>query len=479
MNVLIVDDIAANRKLLRAILEAGGHRALDAADGVEALRVLGGEKVDAVVSDILMPKMDGYRLCHELRHSEQFAFLPFILYSATYSSPADRKLAADLGADKFIEKPAPAAQILAALAEVTAAERRVPPGRLHPPPEKELLEEYNSRLVAKLEDKALALERQTQALARTNAELQGEIARRERAEEERGQMGKNLEQVQQELVKSSRLAGMAEIATSVLHNVGNVLNSVNVASGRLQESLARSKAGNLSKVVALMREHQADLGAFLSADAKGQQIPEYLAQLAEHLACEQTKALEELTQLQKNIEHIKAVVTRQQNSARVSGVAQTLEVAELVEDALRINADSFEHHQIRIRRELQDLPKVTVDKSRVVQILVNLLRNAGQACQESGPQEKIVTVRASAAESGIRIDVCDTGCGIAAENLARLFARGFTTWKDGHGFGLHSAVLSAQEIGGSLSARSDGPGRGATFTLELPATCMRGLAETA
>src|ERR1700678_78434 len=122
MNLLIVDDLATNRKLLRVTLEAAGHSALEAADGVEALQILGRKTVDAVISDILMPNMDGFRLCHEIRKSERLHSLPFIIYTSTYTSPEDMKLAQTVGADKYLTKPAPASAMLAALWEVTDKE---------------------------------------------------------------------------------------------------------------------------------------------------------------------------------------------------------------------------------------------------------------------------------------------------------------------------------------------------------------------
>src|ERR1700690_2907102 len=118
MKILIVDDIATNRKLLRVTLEAEGHTTLEAADGVEALQILTGETVDAVISDILMPNMDGFRLCHALRKSERLHALPFIIYTSTYTSPDDMKLAQTVGADKYLTKPAPIAEVLNALREV-------------------------------------------------------------------------------------------------------------------------------------------------------------------------------------------------------------------------------------------------------------------------------------------------------------------------------------------------------------------------
>jgi PAS domain S-box-containing protein len=272
----------------------------------------------------------------------------------------------------------------------------------------------------------------------------------------------------QELVEASRHAGMAEFATGVLHNVSNVLNSVNVASSCVAESLKKSKAASLGKVAALMREHQADLGTYLTADPKGKQLPGFLGQLAEHLVAEQQAALNELAQLQKNIEHIRTVVTMQQSCAKASAGVDTHKISDLVDDALRMNANGLSRHDIQVVKEFQEGLAINVEKHKVLQILVNLFRNARQACETSDQPEKKLTIRASNGGDRVRISVTDNGVGIAAENLDRIFVRGFTTKKDGHGFGLHSGAMAAREMGGALLVHSDGPGAGATFTLELP-----------
>jgi PAS domain S-box-containing protein len=278
-----------------------------------------------------------------------------------------------------------------------------------------------------------------------------------------------LEKTQKKLIEASRQAGMAEVATGVLHNVGNVLNSVNVAATCVADGLRRSKALSLSKVVALLREHETDLSAFFAADPKGKQLPAYLAQLAGHLAGEQAVALKELAGLQKNIEHIKDIVAMQQSFAKVSGVTETLGASDLVEDALRMNSSALARHDIQIVREFDAVPPLTVEKHKVLQILVNLITNAKYACDESERPDKQVTLRVTNGDGRVRIAVIDNGKGIPAENLTRIFAHGFTTKSDGHGFGLHSGALAAREMGGSLTVSSDGYGRGARFTLELPA----------
>jgi signal transduction histidine kinase len=133
-----------------------------------------------------------------------------------------------------------------------------------------------------------------------------------------------------------------------------------------------------------------------------------------------------------------------------------------------LNAGAFVRHGVTLRREFSEVPPITVDKHKVLQILVNLVRNAKYACDESGRSDKLITLRIEAAPAGVRISVIDNGVGIPAENMSRLFTHGFTTRVDGHGFGLHSGALAAQELGGSLTVTSDGPGCGAIFILELP-----------
>ena len=155
MKLVIVDDIASNRKLLRVTFEAEGHTTLEAADGIEALQILAREKVDAVLSDILMPRMDGYRLCHEIRTNERLRDLPIVMYTSTYTSPSDEKLALSLGADKYLRKPAPFETILTALHEAIAMPHSTP--RPEAWQEVEVLKRYSDRLVTKLEEKNVEL----------------------------------------------------------------------------------------------------------------------------------------------------------------------------------------------------------------------------------------------------------------------------------------------------------------------------------
>ena len=274
--------------------------------------------------------------------------------------------------------------------------------------------------------------------------------------------------LQQQLHDASRQAGMAEIATNVLHNVGNVLNSVNISASLVTDRVRKPRSSGLGKVAALLREHETDLPAFVATDERAKHLPVYLAQLAEHLTLDQQVTLQELESLRKNIDHIKEIVAMQQSYSKRVGVPERLSVADLVDDALRINAGSFTRHGVNLKCEFENAPEIVVEKHKVLQILVNLLRNARYACEASGKAGKEVVMRIRSDAVGVHISVTDNGIGIKPEHMARIFSHGFTTKKDGHGFGLHSGALAARDLGGALRVDSAGPGCGATFTLELP-----------
>jgi C4-dicarboxylate-specific signal transduction histidine kinase len=196
---------------------------------------------------------------------------------------------------------------------------------------------------------------------------------------------------------------------------------------------------------------------------------EFLSRVAERFAGLQAAQLEEVAALQKNIDHIKDIVAMQQRYACMAGLTETLNVTDLVEDTLRINTANLQRHAVQVVREFApELPAITTEKHKVLQILVNLVSNARFACEHSRREDKQIKVRVAHSDGLVRVQVIDNGVGIPPENLNRIFNHGFTTKKDGHGFGLHNSANMAKEIGGSLAVHSDGHGHGAIFTLELP-----------
>lgn len=272
----------------------------------------------------------------------------------------------------------------------------------------------------------------------------------------------------QQLVAVSRQAGMAEVATNVLHNVGNVLNSVNISCAVISEKVRKSQIDSVAKTADLLQRHQADLAAFFSTDPAGRKLTEYLGKLAERLSQEQAMIITELQSLSSNVDHIKDIVIMQQSYARVSGVTEMVPVEDLIEDALRLCAEALVRHHVRVVREYAKTPPVFIEKHKVLQILVNLISNAKSACAESGCSDKVITLRFTAERGTFRIAVIDNGVGIPSANLTCIFSHGFTTKANGHGFGLHGSVLAAREMGGDLQVHSAGSGSGTTFTLILP-----------
>ena len=303
------------------------------------------------------------------------------------------------------------------------------------------------------------INRVNHALQVANTDLEQRVERRTQS----------LREAQSELMESARLAGMAEIATNVLHNVGNVLNSVNISADLVARKLRSSKTQGLAKAVTMINEHKHDLGEFITGDERGKLLPGYLNQLVEAIAAEQQSMSDELTQLSKSVDHIKDIVSTQQSYAGVSTMEEPLHIRDLLEDALRMNSGALSRHNVTVIREYDDVPRVMADKHRLLLILINLISNAKQAMANLTDRPREITLLVKAIEDNtLRISVKDAGEGILPENMTRIFAHGFTTRKDGHGFGLHSCALAAVEMKGHLTAHSDGPGKGAVFTLELP-----------
>jgi signal transduction histidine kinase len=293
-------------------------------------------------------------------------------------------------------------------------------------------------------------------------ELQDQITARQRAHE-------RLADAQERLMLASRQAGMAEIATGVLHNVGNVLNSVNVSAAMINDSLARLRIEQFQKAAALLAGQGDQIIQFLTADPRGKALPGYLSELADNMSENQHQLQDEVKSLIKQIDHIKAIVSLQQNYSRFSSLQEKIDPLELMEDAVQINHAGLERYHIEIARDFQPTPNAFGDRHKTLQILINLLSNAKYAVKDNPDDRRRITLRLRLTpEPMIRFEVTDSGVGIAPENIDRIFNLGFTTKPTGHGFGLHSGANAAQEMNGRLLAQSNGLGCGATFILELP-----------
>jgi signal transduction histidine kinase len=276
-----------------------------------------------------------------------------------------------------------------------------------------------------------------------------------------------LRDTQSRLVEASRQAGRSDVATAVLHNVGNVLNSVNVSAALVHDIVTRLRTAGLSRIAAMIDEHRDDLGAFFRDDQRGQKLPSYFTQLQAVLDGDKAAAVTELQALIRNIDHIKVIVASQQSHVRPGGAVETFELHELLDDALRFSAPSCQPHGIEIVRDFDALPSVTLDRHKALQILMNLLANARDAVL-ARPGDRRITVHARGTGHELEITVEDNGCGVEPDQLDRIFQLGFTTKPSGHGLGLHYSACAATELHGRLTVHSAGPGHGAAFRLVLP-----------
>ncbi len=263
-------------------------------------------------------------------------------------------------------------------------------------------------------------------------------------------------------------AGMAEIASEVLHNVGNALNTVNTSAQVLGDKLRRSRIGGLSKATNLLAEQKSDLASFFASDPRAPKLVEYLIDLSNACASEQEAMLQELSTLKSRVEHINDVIRLQQSYATSTELLQKLDVTKMLDDAVAMHAELFALYDIQVERQYAKFPAFALNKSKIMQVLINLVKNGIESMISSGQPEPKMTLATGMEGENLIIEVTDSGMGIDPANVSSLFRSGFTTKPNGHGFGLHFCANTISAMGGSLTARSDGVGKGATFRIELP-----------
>ncbi|WP_428263950.1 trifunctional serine/threonine-protein kinase/ATP-binding protein/sensor histidine kinase [Haliangium sp.] len=276
---------------------------------------------------------------------------------------------------------------------------------------------------------------------------------------------------QDQLVTLSRQAGMAEIATGILHNLGNALNSIVVSVQLMHDRVNDLELKGFEQVTALLMDYADD--TFMSEDPRGKKVGQYLATVPRVLADTRRALLAENQHLHDSVQRIRDIVAQQRAYAAPVAVIQTCSPKGLIDEAVRLTALAHGDDGVELSSHCDDMPDVQVDRYGVIQILVTLLSNAKDAVTEATSEPGVASVRIDGEwDRGDRVvfRVTDNGVGITSENLHNVFAHGFTTKKGAHGFGLHNACNAAKSMGGELTCHSDGPGRGAVFTLELPMT---------
>jgi signal transduction histidine kinase len=274
------------------------------------------------------------------------------------------------------------------------------------------------------------------------------------------------EALQRQLRESSRQAGMAEIAIGVLHNVGNVLNSLGVATTTLGRNLKALRVEQLEQASALINDHRATLAAFLADDERGRHLPDYLKALSARLASEVESARVEIATIEQLLQHLRDIVSAQQAYAKIGGKFETVVLRELAESALLVLEPK--PASVDIVKCYEDVPPTVTDRHKLLQILVNLISNARDAVQASatGPHRIVIRIYRDAGQ--VVMSVEDSGVGIPEEVILNLWRFGFSTKPKGFGFGLHYSANAAREIGATITAQSAGPGKGSQFRVQLP-----------
>lgn len=279
-----------------------------------------------------------------------------------------------------------------------------------------------------------------------------------------------LQEMQEQLVTTARTAGKAEIAINVLHNVGNVLNSLNVSLNVLNEKVENSNAPRLGRITQLLSSHEDNIADFLTNDSKGKNVPNYLVQLSSALDHEIKSIQSELSIMGDDIDHVKSIISAQQTHAKTSGIIETIHLKEICDTATSISFAERDEQNIEILNEIPAGLTLHNDKHRLLDILLNLISNAADAIQAQNPDLGIISFQALQDETAatIELHVKDNGTGIADDDFDKLFSHGFTTKESGHGFGLHSCANAAKGLGGQLALESRGSDRGAIAKLTLP-----------
>jgi PAS domain S-box-containing protein len=524
MNILIVDDIPTDLKLLRAQLEAEGHAVFEAHDGVDALALLERQRVDVVISDILMPRMDGYRLCHEIRKHARLHDLPIILYTSSFTSLSDKKLALDVSADKYLKKPASVETIITALHEVIAKPHAAP--RAEALGEVEVLKEYSERLVSKLEEKNIALE-QANAKLRASEERFRQLAEhidevfwmtdvaknamiyispayekiwsrtceslyasprnwldaihpedRERIDQSalNNQPTGTYDEEYRIIRPDGTIRWIHGRAFPVRNQTGEVYRIAGVAQDITERKLAESQMLRTQRL-----ESIGTLAGGVAHDLNNALAPILMATELLRLEFPDTAASYlELIQAgaKRGADMVKQLLTFAKGA---EGERLLLQPRHLFKEMEKLIGSTFPKN-IELRTSYaKDLWTILGDATQLHQVLLNLCVNARDAMPNGGTltlkaeNVEIDTVYADAiteAKPGHYVvwRVMDTGTGIPPEILDRIFEPFFSTKgpEKGTGLGLSTVIGIVKSHGGFVRVYSV-PGQGTTFAIYLPA----------
>ena len=530
-SILVVDDTKLNRDLLSDWLAHKNYHVFTAENGEKAIALLKKEEsIDLILLDIMMPVMDGYQVLKYIKNTEEFKHIPIIMISALDEIDSIVRCIKE-GAEDYLIKPFNSFLLSA---RVSACVEKKELRDLEKVYTEQLIEEKNyiESIISAMNNMLIVTDKDlniqsinpatVNALKYQEKELIGKSMRvifADKSEYEKlsrqvysegniknierifvtkdgskipalfsfssiisihhkfknficvAQNISEIKEIQKQLFLLSHQAGMAEVAVSVLHNIGNVLNSVNVSIGMIRSTIQHNKLDNLQKIKKLIEDNSDEFNRFFVESSKGAILLKYIEELAGDWILQKEYFIKEVENLEKNFGHIKNIVARQQAFSHSRVIEEVMSIQDLLEDAISISIDEVNLTRLNIQliRKYQPTPPVLMDKIKLTQILINIIQNAVDALQVTNIDNKEITfVLKQKSNDTLLIQIIDNGIGIEKDNLKRIFTYGFTTKLNGHGFGLHTSALAVKDLHGEISVFSEGAGKGAIFTLELP-----------
>lgn len=451
--ILVADDSIEIQSYIKSLLQ-DSYEIISVPNGKLALDAIIKYQPQIILSDVMMPIMGGYELTKSVKNDPKINHIPIILITARAGNN-ELVNGLDIGADGYLAKPFSPEELKARIASAL---------RLAQNHNMKLRENFNKidEMNRELKKVIHELSESRQTLITANAMMAAEIDERKKLEQQNNELN-------EQLIMAARRAGMAEIATSVLHNVGNVLNSANTAVSMIGKKINSTKISHISEISTLLESNQNNIYAFFEQDPRGQRIPGYLIKLSQAWTSDKTYLLGEVKILEHSIHHIKEIIAKQNCYSRVLGLDEEIIIRDLIQDSMILNRSMIEKEGVDISCECDEGLKIFTDRVKLLQVMVNLIKNSIESVAENNTTLKKIIIRAALEADGFfDIRVQDNGIGIAPENLSKMFSYGFTTKKNGHGFGLHTCALAIKEIEGDLSVSSPGVGQGATFKIILP-----------
>ncbi len=261
--------------------------------------------------------------------------------------------------------------------------------------------------------------------------------------------------------------GMANIATEILHNIGNILNSVNTSVQFMREVITTPVFDDLTMANHLLNMNITDIDNFISNDIKGKKLMEFYVNLGKSFDILQNHLSNHIHRLDYKVNSINDIIVAQQNFAVEKAIVEELDIISVLDDSLKLHLSSLDKYKIEIIKNYLYRPKILAQRSKLMHIFFSLISNAKESFLDILRESRYIRITVYNDSTGKYICIEDNGCGIRSDLLEKIFTYGYTTKKEALGFGLHRCTSYMKDMAGEIWAESDGPDKGATFVLRF------------